>query len=237
MAKHGCGRHLKRIAVPRALRISRKNAVWFKKADAGPHARAESIPLVAMLRDVLRLSGDAREAKKLLKSGSILVDGRMVREEGFPLGLMDVVSIPKAGRFYRIVLKHGVVAFTEIQKEAAEWKYCRLIGKRIVRGGKIQLVFHDGRTQIIEKEEDRFRPGDSVKLSVPKQEIAGFLKQEKNALCYVWKGKHCGEIARLSEILARTGSQSNNARLVSGDGHELVTLQDYLFVVDDAFKL
>lgn len=228
---------MKRMAVPKALPIPKKNALWFKKAGSGPHSRKEALPLVAVLRDVLKLCGDAREAKKLLKNGSVLVDGRAVRDEGFPIGLMDVLAIPKAAKFYRVVLKRGGISFVEIPEPDSKWKYCRLAGKRIVRKGKIQLVFHDGRTQIIEKEEDRFKPGDSVKLSVPKQEIAGFLKQEKNALCYIWRGKHCGEIARLSGILERTGSQSNNARLVSGDGHELVTLQNYLFVVDEAFKL
>jgi small subunit ribosomal protein S4e len=89
---------------------------------------------------------------------------------------------------------------------------------------------------LIEKEEDRFKVGDTILVSVPNQEMKGFLKMEKGAPCLVFKGRHSGELAVLEEILSREGSKPADARLTT-EGKELITLKNYLFVVDKDFKV
>lgn len=229
MAGHGCSRHLKAIAAPRALRFARKRSKFVKKPCAGPTAGSESMPLLLVLRDALRLAGDAREAKKVLNEGSVLVDGRVVREAAFPVGLMSVVSIPAVNAFYRALLRKNKLELVPVSAELAGVKYCRLKTKKTAKKARVQLVFHDGRSALIEKEEDRFKTGDTLKLSVPKQEIKGFIKLEKNAWCFVTHGKHSGELARLVSI------EGENAKLAAQSGAELITLKDYVFVVDDDF--
>ena len=229
MAGHGCARHLKALAAPIALRVSRKETKFVKKAVAGPGALAESMPLLMVLRDALRLAGDAREAKKVFNEKSVLVDGRVVRDAGFPVGLMSVVSIPLVNVFYRVLLRKNKLDLKVISGDAANVKYCRVNGKNTVKKGRVQLVLHDGRSILIEKEEDRFKTGDTVKIGVPKQELKGFLKLEKNAWCYVSHGKHSGAMGRL------VSAEGRNAKLVVEGGSELVTLKDYVFVVDEEF--
>jgi len=229
MAGHGCARHLKAMAAPSALRISRKQSKFVKKAGAGPAKLRDSLPLLLVLRDALKLAGDAREAKKVLNEGSVLVDGRVVRSAAFPAGLMSVVSIPPINAFYRVVLRDNKLELRSVSREAAGVKYCRIEDKKTVRKGRVQLVLHDGRSVLIEKEEDRFKTGDSLKLAVPKQEIKSFLKLEKNALCYVAHGKHSGAVAKLSSIEGLT------AKLAVEGGTELITLKKYVFVVDEDF--
>ena len=172
----------------------------------------------------------------MLQKRDVLVDGKAVLEEKFPLGLMDVISLPKMGLHYRLVLLKGGFRAVEVKKEEAVFKLCKIIGKRLVKKGRIQLAFHDGRTQMIEKEEDRFRVGDSVKLSIPKQSLAGFLKLEKNARCYVFHGRHSGEVGVLEEIRERPGSKASDAYLKAGS-KQVITRKDYLFVVPEDFKL
>lgn len=227
---------MKRLAAPKALPIPSKGPVYLIKAAAGRHGQKYAMPALVVVRDALGLASDRREAKKLFLKGEVLVDGVAVRDEKFPIGLMDIVSIPKLSAHYRVVLKRGEFALSPVKQEEASWKLCKIADKRLVKGGRIQLCFHDGRSQIIEKEEDRFRVGDSVKLSIPKQQVAGFLKLEKNSRCYVFKGRHSGEVCTLEEIRERPGSRASDAFLKEG-GKQIITRKDYLFVVPEEFKV
>lgn len=227
---------MKRLAASRLLAIERKSCAFLTKPLPGMHELGEAIPLLVLVRDVLHLAGSKREAKAILAGSEVLVDGVPRTGEGFPVGLMDVVSIPKLNVHYRIVAKHGKLLPEAINAQEAGIKLCKVVGKRLVRGGRIQLAFHDGRTQLIEKEEDRFSLGDTVKLRVPKQAIEGFLKLEKGARCYIHSGKHAGELATLEQVLERAGSAPSEVRLRVGD-NEIITRKDYVLVVDDGFKL
>lgn len=234
MASHGRNRHLKRIAAPRALPIAKKTHVWLKKPAAGPHAAEQAVPIVVLLREMLGVADTARQAKKLLKQNMIIVDARPVKSEAYPVGLMDTLSITKLGKSWRVLVKRGRLSLQEIPVEQVKFKLCKIMDKHYIRGGKIQLNLHDGRNFLIEKEEDRFSPGDTLKLSLPKQTMDGFLKFEKGALCYIYKGKHSGVVGKLEEVMEREGSKASNARLTV-DGAEIITMKDYLFVVDPSF--
>ena len=39
----------------------------------------------------------------ILSQGKVLVDGKVVAKDDFPVGLMDVISMPDAGKYYRIM--------------------------------------------------------------------------------------------------------------------------------------
>ena len=236
MASHGKKRHLKRLAAPKSLPIPSKGSVYLIKAAAGRHSKEYAMPALILVRDLLKVANDRREAKRLFLNGEIFVDGVAVRDEKFPVGLMDVISVPKLSAFYRVVLSHGELAIVAIKQEETSTKLCKIVNKRLVKGARMQLCLHDGRTQIIEKEEDRFKVGDTVKLTIPKQQVAGFLKLEKNARCYVFKGRHSGEVSTLEEIKERAGSRASDAYL-KGDGKPIITRKDYLFVVPDEFKV
>ncbi len=237
MASHGKKRHLKRLAAPKSLPIPSKGSIYLLKPAAGRHSKQYAMSALMLVRDVLKVTRDRREAKRIFLNGEILIDGVAVRDEKFPVGLMDLISIPKLSAFYRVVLKHNELAIVPVKKEEVAAKLCKITDKRIVKGGRIQLCLHDGRTQLIEKEEDRFRVGDTVKLSVPKQQVAGFLKLEKNARCYVFHGKHSGEVGTLEEIKERPGSKASDAFLKGEGSHQIITRKNYLFVVPEEFKV
>ena len=231
MASHGKQRHMKRIAAPLARGLSPKGSVWVTKGIAGPHRAKESIPLTVLLRDILKIAGTSKQARSVVKSGEVLVDGRSINDEQFCVGLMDVVSVPKLGKHYRIVVTAGVLKPMPITAEEAKLKYCRVQGKRFVAKGKMQLNMHDGRCVILEKTDAK--PGDTLVFSLPKQEIKSHLKREKGCRCLVFRGKHSGFIANLEDIMERARSKESDARLVGG----IITLKNYLFVVDDKFKI
>ncbi len=234
MAGHGKNRHLKLLASPVSWGLGRKKVVWAKKPVAGAHALNESVPLTVLLRDVLGAVDSASQARHVVASGGVLVDGRRVSDDAFGVGLMDVVSLPALNKNYRVVPRGRKLVAVEISSEAAKTKYCRVRGKVSVNKSKAQLNLHDGRNLLIEREEDTFKPGDTLVLSVPKQELKNVLRLSKGAKCLVYKGKHAGEVGEFVELLESKGNKPSNAKLVCG-GREVVTLKNYLFVVDEGF--
>ncbi len=234
MASHGKNRHLKRLASPVNWGVGRKKIVWAKKPCAGAHALKECIPLTVLLRDVLKVADNASQAKHIVANGKVLVDGRRVSDDSFGVGLMDVVSLPEAKEYYVMVPKGKYLLPEKVSAEKAKAKYCRIRDKVRVSKSKVQLNLHDGRNILIEREEDTFKPGDTLVISLPEQKLENALKLSKGANCLVYKGKHAGATGKFVEVMESKGNKPANARL-STDGHELVTLKDYLLVVGEGF--
>ena len=65
MANKGPRRHLKRLAAPANWQIPRKVHKFVVRPLPGPHAMSESLPLLLIVRDILKYADNAREAKKI----------------------------------------------------------------------------------------------------------------------------------------------------------------------------
>jgi small subunit ribosomal protein S4e len=87
-------RHQKRVTVPRSWPIQRKAHTWVAKSSPGPHSAEDSIPLLTVIRDMLKLADNAREAKRILYEGNVLVDGIIQKNYKLPVGIFDVISVP-----------------------------------------------------------------------------------------------------------------------------------------------
>lgn len=234
MAKRGGTKHMKRLATPKAVPIhDKKDRKWIINTAPGPHPKKRSMSLGVLLRDVLGIATTAREAKRALSSRLVLVDGRVRTDEKFPVGLMDVISIPKMDLHLRVMVDDkGRLMTNKIPKSESSHKLLKVVGKHTVSGGKLSLTFHDGKNLIAD---NHVRVGDSVMVSLPEAKMKSHLKRDKGCQCLVMEGKHAGSIVRLKDIIERKGGKPNEA-LVAEDGHEFITVAKYLFVVDDSFK-
>jgi len=222
-------KHLKRLAAPRAMPIPRKIAKFTLKPSPGPHPVDRSLPLGIIVRDILKLCDTGKEAKKIIKSGEILVDGRVRKDTKFPCGLMDVISIPKLKKSYRVLFnQRGKLTLVPIDEKDAGWKLCRVENKTTVKGGKTQLNLHDGRNILIDN--DGYKTGDVIKLSLKDNKITDHYPMEKGILALITGGKHIGEIATIEEI---TITRSPKPNLVSLKGKKGIfsTIKDYVFPV------
>src|SRR5271169_4579438 len=122
MAKKSGSLKAKRSASPAFWQISRKDKRFVVRTSPGPHPKNYSYPLLVVLRDVLGLARTRREALSVLNSGKISVDGRVVKAEAFPVGLMDVIDLPEVGRSYRMVPHYGRLVPVEISAKEKELK-------------------------------------------------------------------------------------------------------------------
>ena len=62
-------RHQKRVAAPKNWRVSRKSNKWVVNPRPGPHSKDSSIPLLLVVRDLLKLADNTREVKIILNKG------------------------------------------------------------------------------------------------------------------------------------------------------------------------
>ena len=75
MAIKGPRKHLKRLAAPANWQLPRKERTFTVRPSPGPHSMDKSLPLLLVVRDTLKYADNAREAKKIIQMGKILIDG------------------------------------------------------------------------------------------------------------------------------------------------------------------
>jgi small subunit ribosomal protein S4e len=229
MAIMGSRKHLKRFKAPKHWPIHPKENKWTTKPNAGPHAIEESLPLLLIVRDILGVADNAREAKRIINNGEILVDGRARKDYKFPVGFMDVIEIPKTESIYRVLPdEKGRLILHSIVAENKEFKLCKITDKTTIAGGKTQLNLHDGRNYITD---EQCKVGDVVILKVPDQEVSEVIKFEKGTIGLITGGKHIGEIGRIKEINITKSSMPNTVEMETEDKKVFLTLKDYVFVI------
>ena len=221
-------KHLKRLNSPRVLRLKRKTNKWTIKPSPGTHKINKSISLGLIIRDYLKLCDTLKEAKRIIVDKNILVDNCIRKNYKFPCGFMDIISIPKMKKNFRILFdKAGKLTLTPINTTEAEWKLYRIEGKTIIKGKKTQLNLHDGKNIIIDK--DEYKKGDVLKISLKDKKIQEFYPLKKGNISMIIGGSHIGEIANISELIVIPSSKSNIAKMKGKN--EFSTHQEYVFPI------
>ena len=241
MGKKGGRRHLKRKPAPAFWPIHRKEAVWTVKPNAGRHPIERSLPLALVLREMLGLARTLGEVKAVLSHGNIMVDGNVEKEELFPTGLMDVISIPGLEQWYRVLPTEKGLTLHSVAKDEAGFKLGRVEDKTVLKKGNVQLNLHDGRNIVIEvtdankPEEDVFNTLDTVKISLPDQEILSHFKLVEGAPALIVGGKHIGKHGKIIAVERREFQKRKNALATIEDerGSRFQTTVEYVFVVGD----
>lgn len=223
--------HMKRLAAPRTWPIKRKGPGirFIARPLPGPHSMQESMPLVVILKEILKIAKTTREINAVLQSGKIFVDGVVRKEKYFPVGLMDSLSLDN--EHYRILINtKGQLYLKKITKEQTNLKPHKIIDKTILKGGKIQLNLFDGKNILVK--ENSYKVGDT--LIMTKNEIKKHLKFGKGSYVYLTGGYHIGKCGAIDEILVFPGSEPTRVIIKDGE-NRMEGLKKYAFVVEESF--
>jgi small subunit ribosomal protein S4e len=190
-----------------------------------------SIPTKVLLRDQFKYATTAREAKSLIKNGKMLIDGKVRKDDRFPVGLMDVIHIPDTKEYFRVLPDHGgKLRYLAITAEEAQFKLCRIIGKTSLKAGKTQLNLHDGSNVIVNTEADKYKVKDVLKIKVPEKEILDHIEFKEMQQVIITGGRSQGAQGVLIKVGPEPGwKRTATIRTIEGD--DIRTLSNYLFVV------
>lgn len=224
-------RRLKRRAAPRAWTVPRKGSKWILRPSPGPHPQDESIPLLLVLRDVLGLARSTREARILVRSRVVQVDGKVVKDLARGIGFLDTLTLgaPLNAHYRLFKDRRGKLRLYPIPAEEAAVKIGRIQRKTTVPGGRLQVTLHDGRNLRIPEGVD-WKVGDSLKIHLPDQKVLGRLPFAAGHLAYMAGGSHVGELARIEKVEVLNSPQPNRVHFKEG----FSTVKQYVFVIGEA---
>merc|ERR1712205_72352 len=167
----GPRKHLKRIGAPKHWMLDKLTGVFAPRPSAGP-----------LLRNRLKYALTYAEAKVIMNSRAIQVDGKVRTELCYPCGFMDVLSIEKTGENFRLLHDtKGRFVLHRITQQEAAYKLCRVKALSVGVGKIPYIVTHDGRT-------------------------IGFSKFEVGNVCVITGGKNIGRVGVIQRNERHQGS-------------------------------
>ena len=189
------------------------------------------MPIGVVLRDELEYAKSAKEAKFLIKQGKLIVDGKTRLDERFPVGLMDVISIPDSKEFFRVLPDHGgKLKLLPITEDDAKYKLVRITGKMTQPEGKTQLNLHDGYNLVVSAEKDSYKVNDVLKIKVPEKEIVDHIEFKEMQQSIVTGGRSQGAQGMIIGLGPELGWKKT-CTIRTAEGEDIMTLARYVFAV------
>ncbi|MCJ7793951.1 30S ribosomal protein S4e [Candidatus Bathyarchaeota archaeon] len=240
MGKKGKTARLKRKPAPRFWPIHRKELPWIVKPSSGPHSLQNCLPLTLVLRDILGVAQTRREAKMILAQGKVQVDGKVRRKDDFPVGLMDVISLPDMNKYYRVMPSHKGLVLSPISKDEASFKLVRVEDKSTVKNG-VQIALHDGSNMLVKVADPKnpqeviYETFDILKITYPEKQVALTLKTKEGNLAVITGGKNMGKQGKIVEIEKTEAKKRRQALVVIEDaqGARYQTILDFIFSIGE----
>jgi len=232
----GPKKHLKRIRTPKSWMLDKLTGVYAPRPRTGPHKLRECLPLQLVLRNRLKYALTGRECDVILgeKDNAVKIDNKIRRDKKYPVGLMDVVSIPKCGDYFRMLYDvKGRFTLVKLKEKEAGFKLCK-IKRRTMGPNKIPyVVTHDAR--MIRFPNPDISAFDTVKLNLNTNQIEEVLKLEVGKNVLVTGGANRG---RVGTIVNRTWLQGAFDMIAVKDkvGNSFNTRIDNCFVIGDKEK-
>ena len=215
--------HLKRQKAPKTWGVPRKGTAYVVRPQSDLR---KGIPLLIVLRDIMKLVKNKKELKKVLHSKKILLNGKEIRNEKNSILLFDVITIVPSSENYKLILSDkGKFSVEKITEKEAEQKVSKIVNKKILKGKKIQLNLSDGRNVLSNL---KCRTNDSVIIDFKENKIKKCLELKEKARALVVGGKHIGKKGTISKI----DTDKKIIELETEDKNKINVLIKHLVVVE-----
>ncbi len=213
--------HLKRQKVPKRWPINRKGTTFIVRPKS--HLKT-GISLLMVLRDILRISQNRKEAIKAIKAKNILINGKTAKDEKETVLLFDVITIIPLKKHYRLnISEKGKFRVEEIKESEAHKKVIKIIGKKLLKGKKTQLNLSDGRNLI---SDIKCKINDSLQINPKEKKILNHLPLKENSKILMIDGKHIGKKGIVKKII------DNNRAKVNLENKDVNALIKQLIVIE-----
>lgn len=187
--------HTKRQTIPKSWPITRKGTAYVIQAN---HSPKKGLPLLVVLRDLLEIARNRKEVKTSIHNGDLLINGKPANDERNCLQLFDKLTLVPSKKTYVLNLSNkGKFIADEIKTSEAGEKIAKIIGKKIIKGKKVQINLSDGGNYLYD---GNCRVNDSVLINFKDKKVSKCIPLEKNAKTVVVTGKHSGKRGVITKI-------------------------------------
>ncbi len=223
-------RHLSRLAAPKSWPIKRKGIKWIAKPRPGAHSEQTAMPIGTILTEILNITEDRKDAKRILHEKQVFVNGRVQKDIRLPVGLLDVISIPIIKKNWRVLLTGSrKLSFVEISDKEANTVLLKVRNKTILPKKKVQLNLTNGWNILVAK--DTYSTDGVLVYDTKTNKIADYFKLEKGVSVYFLRGKHAGANAKLVELKKIGKLKKENIAVVEANGNKWETITNNLIIV------
>ena len=238
MGKKGSTRHQKRLSAPIVYPIMRKHGTFTIRSHPPRFSKEYSIPLGVVVRDIFGYTNNYRETKKALQEGVIKIDGKIRKSVKFAVCPMDNIEITSTSEQFRVTPFSGRRKLTlhPISEDELTWKLLQVKGKKKIRGDKIVLSFHDGRSLIWDEENkskdvniDEILPGSSVKFDLNEKKVLEHYPFAVNSTVVILGGHSTGTSGNIQSIEKRYG-RYKSIILIQTDTGNIRTSSENIFI-------
>ncbi|MFT7615459.1 MAG: small subunit ribosomal protein S4e [Candidatus Woesearchaeota archaeon] len=218
--------HLKSIAAPRTWPVSRKESVFVARPKSGKPMEL-SLPLVVVLRNLLKVCETTKQVKAALTAGHIKVANKLRKDCRYPVGLFDVVELVPDAKSYRLVLSEfgRLNVIPVAQKETAR-SLQQIRDIMLVKGGQTQISLRNGGNVIVDKKDaSKYHVGDSVILDETNS-IVKHIELKPGVYVQFSGGRHIGQFGTVETI-------EHQKIIVKSEKKHIETLKQYAYAVGD----
>lgn len=230
----GPKKHLKRIRAPKSWMMDKMGGVFATRPSQGPHKLRESMPLHIILKRKLGYSLNNKESITILneKDNEVKIDGKVRRDLKFPVGLMDVITIPKTGDKFRLFYdeKRRFTLLKISDKETSK-KLVKIVRVEIGPNKIPYMVTHDART--IRFPDSAIHVGDSLLYNFETATVEKHFTLAVGHKGLVTSGNNLGRIGTVQSIVKKLGNIAV-VTLKDEAGHVFNTRIGNVFIIGDS---
>jgi small subunit ribosomal protein S4e len=206
MGGKGNGRYLKRLNSPEFMGIHRKEYAYITKPSAGRHSLERCIALSLAARK-LGVADTTDEANRAIRAKSFKVNGKIVTEPKYPIGIGDILETG-SDTFKLWINEQGKITFEQSKSKDPLYK---VVGKYKDKANKMMLRLHDGSVMAAKS---NISVNDSVVIKGGK--IEKTIKLAPGAKCSVVDGVHVGAQGTVVNLVEGTMHKSRSLVIESG---------------------
>lgn len=195
--------HIKRINAPKRWNILRKNNTFISRPNPG-RSLDLTLALNTVLKEMLGKTKTTKETKYLLKNQGVLVNGTRRWDDKFPVGFLDVVTMPTSDEHFRLIVNsQNKLELVSIPSSEATLKISKVSNKTHLKNGMFQINCSDGRNFRFKKDDKLVKEiatNDAIVYSIPDQKVKETLKLQKGSLVFLYNGKHIGQLVQVADF-------------------------------------
>ena len=181
--------HQTRAQVNKKIPVPRKGTQYVARSLMDLE---NSVPVVIAVRDMLKLAKTAKEVKHMIKQKSLKLNGKEVKDYRDSIRMFNLFEADKT--YILSLTPQGKFVLEETKQKE---RPCKVIGKKILDGKKIQINFHDGSN--ILSSDSKIKTYDTIYLDT-EGKIKKHVEFSHGKDCIITKGKLLGHKGKIENI-------------------------------------